>query len=395
MARALLVEMGRNSAHPSPLFPRSIEGSGLHHLRETGCRGNAKVGKRVAAVIFSRRDFVFSLLAAVGSGCKVFTPAQESLADVRRRYERELLGNVVPFWMRHSIDTTHGGFLTCLDRDGNVYDTFKHLWMQWREVYMFAALWNAGYRDSRYLDVAIHGFDFLQRCGRRPDGSYHYMLNRDGSVLCDTDGGQEVFTESFAAIGCAELYRATGDVRYKEEALNAYGIYRCNTEKGSGKYDLLAYPMIELNVVQTLDAAFGGYGKEIDSCIRRIVRFAHPESGIQNRMPSIGNDQPVIVKNLRTDIIALPGTFGKRGDGVDTGECVSGALDIGGTQSCHIAESGKEALFEGERFFFGAEDAAFEFFEFRGDEAFGINQSLFLSRSLSSVLTERTVHRMP
>ena len=258
-------------------------------MRKTGCRGNAKVGEGMEIGEISRRGFAFSLFAAVGSGCRILTPPEESLADVRQRYERELLGNVVPFWMRHSIDTEHGGFLTCLDRDGNVYDTFKHLWMQWREVYMFAALWNAGYRAPRYLDVAIHGFDFLQRCGRRPDGSYHYMLNRDGSVLCDTDGGQEVFTESFAAIGCAELYRATGDERYKEEALSAYGIYRRNTCKGSGRYDLLAYPMIELNVVQTLDAAFGGYGKEIDSCIRRIIRFAHPESGLMlERAPKEG-----------------------------------------------------------------------------------------------------------
>ena len=237
----------------------------------------------------TRRGFAFSLLATAGTGCRLFQAREESLADVRIRYERELLENVVPFWMRHSIDSEYGGFLTCLDRDGSVYDTFKHLWMQWREVYMFAALWNAGYHDRRYLDLAEHGFRFLQRHGRRPDGSYHYMLNRDGSVLCDEDGGQEVFTESFAAIGCAELYRATGDERYRREALSAYGIYRRNTECGSGRYDLLAYPMIELNVIQTLGAAFGGYGDEMDSCVRRIARFAHPESGLMlERAPKAG-----------------------------------------------------------------------------------------------------------
>ncbi len=238
----------------------------------------------------TRRDFVAALLAAFGTGgCRCLPFAEETLSDIRRRYERELLENVVPFWERHSVDSEFGGFLTCLDRNGAAYDTFKHLWMQWREVYMFAALWNAGYRERRYVGLAEHGFRFLWRHGRNPDGSYHYMLDRKGEVLSDADGGQEVFTESFAAIGCAELYRATGDARYRDEALSAYAVYRRKTAGGSGKYDLLAYPMIELNVAQTMRRAFGGYEREIEGCIRRIRRFAHPGSGIMfERAPKAG-----------------------------------------------------------------------------------------------------------
>ena len=240
-----------------------------------------------------RREFLMGLGAAAFSpllpGCAVLGDDRAYLADVRRRYERELLERVVPFWEAHSVDREFGGFITCLDRNGAAYDTFKHLWMQWREVYMFAALWNAGYRERRFLDLALHGFDFLWRHGRMPDGSYHYMLDRRGNVLSDTDGGQEVFTESFAAIGCAELYRATGEERFRVEALSAYRVYRRKTSGGSGKYDLLAYPMIELNVVQVMRAAFGGYEDEIASCIRRIRRFAHPETGVMfERAPKGG-----------------------------------------------------------------------------------------------------------
>lgn len=229
--------------------------------------------------VFNRREFLTALgAAALTPGCASWRGS--SLTDVARRFEEELLGDIVPFWERHSVDREHGGFLTCLDRDGSVYDTFKHLWMQWREVYMFAALWNAGYRERRYVDLAEHGYKFLWRHGRRADGSYHYMLDRKGNVLSDTDGGQEVFTESFAAIGCAELFRATGDEKYRREALSAYDIYRRKTAGGSGEYDLLAYPMIELNVLQTMRSAFGGYDVEIESCIGRVRQFAHPESGL-------------------------------------------------------------------------------------------------------------------
>lgn len=230
-----------------------------------------------------RRGFLGGLGAAaivsLSSGC-LMPGRGVSFAALRRRLERELLDDIVPFWERYSVDREFGGFVTCLDRDGSVYDTFKHLWMQWREVYMFAAIWNAGYHEQRYLDLAKYGFRFLWDHGRNADGSYHYMLDRKGNVLSDTDDGQEVFTESFAAIGCAELYRATGDESYRREALSAYGIYRRKTANGSGRYDLLAYPMIELNVLQIMRGAFGGYDAEIAACISRMRRFAHPESGV-------------------------------------------------------------------------------------------------------------------
>ena len=52
----------------------------------------------------------------------------------RDRYEHELFERVIPFWERHAPDPEHGGHFNNLDRDGAVYDTTKHLWMQGRLV---------------------------------------------------------------------------------------------------------------------------------------------------------------------------------------------------------------------------------------------------------------------
>lgn len=76
------------------------------------------------------------------------------------RYEKELLENVVPFWLNHAQDREYGGFFTCLDRDGSVYDYNKYMWMQWRIVYMFATLYASEYGKghSDWLDGDLISF---------------------------------------------------------------------------------------------------------------------------------------------------------------------------------------------------------------------------------------------
>ena len=77
------------------------------------------------------------------------------------RYRDELLDSVMPFWLEHSQDRECGGYYTCLDRDGSVYDTDKFIWLQGREVWMFAMLYNKVERRKEWLDCAVQGGEFL------------------------------------------------------------------------------------------------------------------------------------------------------------------------------------------------------------------------------------------
>lgn len=211
---------------------------------------------------------------------------------LQRRLSAELTDNVIPFWEEHSIDRECGGFISCLNRDGTPFDYKKQMWMQWREVYMFAALYNSEFRKNEYLEYARSGFDFLYSNGRKPDGSYYFMLNRRGLPMEESSGiGAEVFSESFGAIACAELYLALKDRKYEEEAFRCLEIYRGNTEKMELKPDgvpgkicwkNLAYPMIGMNVLCIMQKAFGNRigDEEIRDCINRIRSFCEPESGL-------------------------------------------------------------------------------------------------------------------
>ena len=151
-----------------------------------------------------------------------------------RRYEDELVNNVIPFWQNHGIDTEFGGYFTCLDRDGSVYDTEKYMWMQWRIVYMFATLHMSPYRQDHWLDIATQGFDFLTRHGKSGDGTYYFSLNRRGEP---TMAPSNIFSDCFAAMGAAALYKATGEARYKAEADSAMRSYIRRMDNPKGRWD--------------------------------------------------------------------------------------------------------------------------------------------------------------
>ena len=202
---------------------------------------------------------------------------------LKTRYAEELEGNVIPFWEIHGIDHEFGGFFSYLERDGAIYDTRKPLWMQWRAVYMFAALYNSPFRKEKYLDAAVSGFDFLVKHGRTANGTYGYMLDRRGRMLLEKAGGAEVFSDSFAAIACAEIFIATGDDRYEKESFRAFRNFLKNTEPQAGvEWYPLAWPMIRLNVLDIMEKAFGKKidGKAIRSCIEEVFSFLHPEKRV-------------------------------------------------------------------------------------------------------------------
>ena len=131
---------------------------------------------------------------------------QNFLSGAAERYEKELLENIIPFWEKNCEDKVYGGYFTCLDRDGTVYDTEKYMWMQWRIVYMFALFYKNVKQNENYLRIAEQGFDFLTKHGKSPDGTYYFALNRQG---VPSVAPYNIFSDCFAAMGAAALYQAT------------------------------------------------------------------------------------------------------------------------------------------------------------------------------------------
>ena len=57
----------------------------------------------------------------------------------------------------HSIDKENGGYFTCLDGEGNLYDDTKYMWLNGRQVYMLARMYTEcdGYVEKSTRDLWI------------------------------------------------------------------------------------------------------------------------------------------------------------------------------------------------------------------------------------------------
>lgn len=153
-------------------------------------------------------------------------------------YQEELIQQVLPFWMKNSRDEVHGGYFTCLDRAGDVYDTDKFIWLQGRQVWMFSMLYNNVEQREDWLEMALHGGDFLQKNGRDKEGNWYFSLNREGKPLVQP---YNIFSDCFAAMGFGALYKATQRHEHAEIASKTFENILRRSGNTKGQYNKI-YP---------------------------------------------------------------------------------------------------------------------------------------------------------
>ena len=127
-----------------------------------------------------------------------------------RQYQTELFEQVIPFWQRYSVDESQGGYFTCLDRRGHVFDTDKFVWLQAREVWTFSMLYNRYEKEACWLDLAAHGAGFLMQHGMDAEGNWYFALDRQGDPLVQP---YNIFSDCFAAMALSQYALASGDAK--------------------------------------------------------------------------------------------------------------------------------------------------------------------------------------
>lgn len=122
------------------------------------------------------------------------------------------MSNVIPFWMKHSIDKRCGGYFTCLDRDGTVLSETKYHWLQGRAVWMFSRLYlraaDLGIERrerERLFEAAAVGARFLENCRDSKADRFVFSTNRDGSRVLKHQ--RTPYTAVFYCLANLEFYR--------------------------------------------------------------------------------------------------------------------------------------------------------------------------------------------
>jgi N-acylglucosamine 2-epimerase len=224
------------------------------------------------------------------NGATATAPSPISMQLYAKQYSDELLHNVLPFWLTNSKDDTNGGFFTCLTRDGKVYDTDKFMWLQGREVWCFSYMYNNIAQKNEWLQMALHGANFMEKHGRDDKGNWYFSLTADGKPLVQP---YNIFSDCFATMAFASLDKAAPNERYKKIAVDTFenilqrqhnwkGIYS-KAYPGTRSLKNFSLPMILCNLSLELEHILGA--ERVNSFIPTVINevmniFYQPELGV-------------------------------------------------------------------------------------------------------------------
>ena len=210
----------------------------------------------------------------------------EYLSNWAACYKKDLIENILPFWLKNGLDRKHGGVYTCLDRDGSLMDTTKSVWFQGRFGFIAAYAYNNIEKNPEWLAASKSCIDFIEAHCFDADGRMYFEVMEDGTPLRKR---RYVFSEGFAAIAMSEYAIASGDHTYAEKALelfkrimhflNTPGILEpkyLDTLKSQGH----SITMILVNTASRIRAAINAplLTEQIDRSIKALrTYFMHPE----------------------------------------------------------------------------------------------------------------------
>jgi N-acylglucosamine 2-epimerase len=207
---------------------------------------------------------------------------QEDRQQLAATYRRDLLDEILPFWLPRALDEEHGGYLHSRDREGNLVDDDKCVWQQGRFAWLLATLYRTLEPREAWLEASRSGVQFLRKHGfdEDGDGRMFFHLTRDGRPIRKR---RYYYSECFACLAYAAYACAAADDRSAEEAKALF--QRCvDYYEHPGKLPAkttgvrpaksLGPPMILLNLAQQLRETLGETSVEgwIDRFIEEIER---------------------------------------------------------------------------------------------------------------------------
>ena len=132
---------------------------------------------------------------------------RKTIDDFLASVERELTGNILPFWLERSVDRDRGGFVGQRSNDLQVIpDAPKGLILNARLLWTFSALHRFD-ENRRCLDLARRAYDYLNEYfWDREFGGAFWQVDCFGQRL---DGTKKIYGQAFYVYALAEYFQTT------------------------------------------------------------------------------------------------------------------------------------------------------------------------------------------
>jgi len=159
---------------------------------------------------------------------------EKILAQYREEVTREL-HQILSFWINHTIDANHGGFVGRIDHQNHV-DALapKGSVLNSRILWSFSAACRLTGKKE-YLSIADRAFDyFLENFIDKEYGGVYWTVDYTGKPL---DTKKQIYALSFAVYGLSEYFRVAENEEAKQAAITIYNdIVKYSYDKNYGGY---------------------------------------------------------------------------------------------------------------------------------------------------------------
>jgi len=136
---------------------------------------------------------------------------------LRERVERELLGDILPFWLTYAVDYEFGGFRGQIANDLTI-DPLAHkgLILNARILWTFAKAYQV-YRDEVYLRTARRAYEYLRRYFWDAElGGVYWMVDHLGNPV---ETKKRIYGQAFTVYALAEYVAACAEKEPLEKAI--------------------------------------------------------------------------------------------------------------------------------------------------------------------------------
>jgi cellobiose epimerase len=146
----------------------------------------------------------------------------DSFSTLRQQIETELTGNLLPFWMKHTVDRTNGGFYGALTNDLQVLNAVpRSAVLCARILWTYSAAYTH-FKNPEYLEMADHAYQYLINAFWDSEyGGVYWLIDAQGKPV---DPHKQMYAQAFAIYGLAEYYAATGLMESLNRARKLFGL---------------------------------------------------------------------------------------------------------------------------------------------------------------------------